>query len=298
MVKEIQRIQVKASKLFVPLKNTRRDSSSSELSSTESFTSSSSELSSFTSITSCSCLTSSTDECDYLVYINKKEQKNGRNLTNENKKKLSKRRNPSKMSTTTLKKLGSKKNSKEKTHEVPKKNKKILENSCLSDSSNNCDCNSCYTHCDCKHYNGKNKQENLKNKNKRKKIMSSKSRGQFTKVATTSESLKNRKISKKDAIKSSEKKKTSLFDSYGCNCNSRNTKCAKGSSRSLRDWKKSVRNAKSLNSKKVSRKTESFERHSSSFSSEDTEYEFFSSDEDSRDHCCGNIRESRRKIKY
>lgn len=127
MVKEIQvSIQVRASKRFVPLKNTRRDSSSSELSSTESFTSSSSELSSFTSITSSSCLTSSTDECDYLVYINKKEQKNGRNLTNENKKKLSKRRNPSKISTTTLKKLGSKKNSKEKTHEVPKS---TLENS-------------------------------------------------------------------------------------------------------------------------------------------------------------------------
>lgn len=126
MVKEIQRIQVRASKLFVPLKNTRRDSSSSELSSTESFTSSSSELSSFTSITACSCLTSCTDECDYLVYINKKEQKNGRNLTNENKKKLSKRRNPSEMSTTALKKLDSKKNSKEKTYEVPKS---TLENS-------------------------------------------------------------------------------------------------------------------------------------------------------------------------
>lgn len=50
-------------------------------------------------------------------------------------------------------------------------------------------------------------------------------------------------------------KKTSLFDPYGCNCNSRNTKCAKGSSRSLRESKKSVRNAKSLGSKKVSRKT-------------------------------------------
>lgn len=118
MVKKIQHIQVSASKRFVPLKNSRRDSSSSELSSTEYLTSSSSELSSFASITTCDCLTGCSNKCDYLVYINKEERKMAE--ISQTRKKLSKRRKPSEMPTTALKKLGSNKNSKKKTHEVPK----------------------------------------------------------------------------------------------------------------------------------------------------------------------------------
>lgn len=115
MVKKMQG-KTRASKL--PLQNTRRDSSSSESSSIDSFTSFSFELSSFTSITNCNCLSSSTDECDY--YINKKKQNKTGVSQMKIKKKLSKRRNPSEMSTTASKKLGNKKNSKEKTHKVRK----------------------------------------------------------------------------------------------------------------------------------------------------------------------------------
>ncbi|XP_072763521.1 uncharacterized protein [Anoplolepis gracilipes] len=261
---------------------------SSEFSSSESITSLS-ELSSSASFTSCSC-----SDCDYSMFTNKKERKNKAIEYMQVKKRLLKRRNPSEMSTNALKKLESKKNFKGKALKVPERNKELLENIYLSDSSDDCDCN-CDTYCDCKEPSSKKRQKNSKNKCGK---MPSKKMGKITKTAPTCKSLKTARISKKSAMKSSKKEKTNLFDPYGCNCNMRDTKCA-GSSRSSKVLKK--RNAKSLSNKKVSRKrtTGSSERYSSSFSSEDSEYESFTSDKDSRDCCCGNIRQSsRRKIKH
>ncbi|XP_070172102.1 micronuclear linker histone polyprotein-like [Polyergus mexicanus] len=277
---------------------------SSELSSSESIISSS-ELSSFASLTTCSCEYEGCTNCDSL-FRNKKERKRNEIRFMKRRKKLSKRKNPLEMSSKTLKKLESKR--KKETLKVLERNKELLKDMYLSDSSDDSDCNCYHTRCNCKRYSSTNKQKF--SKNKRDKRTSSKCLEKFTKTATTCESLKCAK-KKKSATKSSGKDKTSLFNPYSCICKSRDrnrvTKCA-GCSRITKVSKKFTRNGKS--NKKVSRKrttgsseryssfsSEDFEDESSSLTSDDTEYESFSNDTDSRDHYRGYKRQSHRKMK-
>lgn len=90
---------------------------SSELSSSESITSSS-ELSSSSSLTTCSCEDGGCTVCDYSLFRNKKERKRDEIRFMKRRKKLSKRRNPFKMSSKNLKKLESKRNSKKEALKV------------------------------------------------------------------------------------------------------------------------------------------------------------------------------------